>query len=69
MEDPPLDFPGYKSTALRAPRNERIQLPLGPTELTGPVFGDEPASASSTTTSPASTTASRSASGSSSTAA
>ena len=23
MEDPALDYPGYKSTALRAPRNER----------------------------------------------
>jgi protocatechuate 3,4-dioxygenase beta subunit len=40
MEDPPLLFPGYKSTRLRAPRNERIQLPLGPTELTAPVFGE-----------------------------
>ena len=39
-EDPPLDYPGYKSTALRAPRNERIELPLGPTELTAPKFGE-----------------------------
>lgn len=40
MEDPPLLSPDYKSTRLRAPRNERIQLPLGPTELTAPVFGE-----------------------------
>jgi protocatechuate 3,4-dioxygenase beta subunit len=39
MEDPPLLSPEYKSTRLRAPRNERIELPLGPTELTAPVFG------------------------------
>ena len=40
MEDPPLDFPDYRSTRLRAPRSERIQMPLGPTELTAPVFGE-----------------------------
>ena len=40
MEDPPLLSPDYKSTRLRAPRNARIQLPLGPTELTAPVFGE-----------------------------
>jgi protocatechuate 3,4-dioxygenase beta subunit len=39
MEDPPLLSPDYKSTVLRAPRNERIELPAGPTELTAPVFG------------------------------
>ena len=40
MEDPPLLSPDYKSTRLRAPRNERVQLPPGPTELTGPVLGE-----------------------------
>src|SRR3954447_21788315 len=44
---PPLDFPGYRSTATRAPLRAPLQLPAGltdPTELTGPVFGADCAS-------------------------
>ena len=36
---PPLLFPDYKSTRLRAPRRERIALAPTRTELTGPVLG------------------------------
>jgi protocatechuate 3,4-dioxygenase beta subunit len=38
--DPPLDWPAYRSTALRAPRRPFVPLPRGRTELTGPVFGE-----------------------------
>ena len=34
--DPPFDYPGYRSTALRAPGRPLLRLPLGPTELSGP---------------------------------
>ena len=34
---PPLDFPAYKSTQLRAPLRKLVPLPHGLTELTGPV--------------------------------
>jgi protocatechuate 3,4-dioxygenase beta subunit len=37
---PPLDFDGYKSTALRAPRRTPVPLGQFSTELTAPVFGD-----------------------------
>jgi len=37
--DPPLDWPAYRSTALRAPHRPFVPLPRGRTELTGPVFG------------------------------
>jgi protocatechuate 3,4-dioxygenase beta subunit len=37
--DPPLDYPDYRSTRLRAPRRQPVVLPPGPTELSGPVFG------------------------------
>src|SRR5205814_3603473 len=37
--DPPLNWPPYKSTALRAPARAPVPLPPGRTELTGPVFG------------------------------
>jgi protocatechuate 3,4-dioxygenase beta subunit len=40
--DPPYDEPGYRSTALRAPKQPLVPLSLGPTELHGPVFGDAP---------------------------
>ena len=38
--DPPLDWPDYRSTALRAPRRPFVPLPPGRTELTGPAFGE-----------------------------
>ena len=37
---PPLLYPDYKSTRLRAPRRERIALAPTRTELTGPVLSD-----------------------------
>jgi len=36
---PPLDFPGYRSAALRHPRQPLVLLPHGLTEITGPVLG------------------------------
>jgi protocatechuate 3,4-dioxygenase beta subunit len=38
---PPPGFEGYRSTALRHPKNPLHLLPHRLTELTGPVFGDE----------------------------
>jgi len=38
--DPPYDSPGYRSTALRAPKRAPYLLPPSLTEPTGPVFGD-----------------------------
>jgi protocatechuate 3,4-dioxygenase beta subunit len=38
---PPLDFPGYRSTALRAPRQPLVLLPHRLTEITGPLLGSE----------------------------
>ena len=37
---PPMDFAGYKSTALRHPKEPLIALPHRLTEVTGPVFGE-----------------------------
>jgi protocatechuate 3,4-dioxygenase beta subunit len=37
---PPLDSPGYRSTALRHPREPLVRLPHGLTEITGPVLGE-----------------------------
>jgi protocatechuate 3,4-dioxygenase, beta subunit len=37
---PPLLFPAYRSTVLRAPRQEPIVLPHTLTELTGPALGE-----------------------------
>jgi protocatechuate 3,4-dioxygenase beta subunit len=39
--DPPYDFPGYRSTELRAPKKPLLRLPDGLTERTGPVFGED----------------------------
>jgi protocatechuate 3,4-dioxygenase beta subunit len=39
--DPPLLYPDYRSTRLRAPRRPLVELPPGPVELSGPVFGHE----------------------------
>ena len=41
MIDPPLDYPGYASTALRHPKRPLIELPHGLTELSAPVLGDD----------------------------
>ena len=38
---PPLDFPGYRATALRAPRRPLVPLPHRLTEVTGPLLGAE----------------------------
>jgi protocatechuate 3,4-dioxygenase, beta subunit len=38
---PPLDYPGYRSTALRHPREPLLMLPHGLTEITGPLLGQE----------------------------
>jgi len=38
--DPPLAWPAYRSTALRAPARPPVPLPPGPAEQTGPVFGE-----------------------------
>ncbi len=38
---PPLDYPGYKSTALRAPSQAPIVLPHRLTEVTGPLLAGE----------------------------
>ena len=38
---PPLDYPGYKSTALRHPKQPLILLPQRLTELTAPVLGED----------------------------
>jgi protocatechuate 3,4-dioxygenase beta subunit len=40
-QDPALDYPGYKSTALRHPKQPLIALPHGPTELSAPVLGED----------------------------
>jgi protocatechuate 3,4-dioxygenase, beta subunit len=37
---PPLDFTGYRSTALRHPRQPLVLLPQRLTEVTGPLLGD-----------------------------
>jgi protocatechuate 3,4-dioxygenase beta subunit len=38
---PPLGFPGYKSTALRHPKQPLVLLPQRLTEVTGPLLGDD----------------------------
>jgi protocatechuate 3,4-dioxygenase beta subunit len=39
--DPPLDYPDYRSTMLRAPRRPLAPLQPGEVELSGPVFGHD----------------------------
>src|SRR5215471_13884410 len=39
--NPPLDFAGYRSTALRAPHRPLVLLPHRLTEITGPLLGAE----------------------------
>jgi protocatechuate 3,4-dioxygenase, beta subunit len=41
MIDPPLDYSGYASTALRHPTRPLIALPHGLTELSAPVLGED----------------------------
>ncbi|HEY7144323.1 MAG TPA: protocatechuate 3,4-dioxygenase subunit beta [Streptosporangiaceae bacterium] len=38
---PPLDFPGYRSSLLRAPKRRPVPLPQRLTEVTGPLLGAE----------------------------
>lgn len=38
--DPPLDYPDYVGTRLRAPKKPLVLLPASLSELTGPVYGD-----------------------------
>jgi protocatechuate 3,4-dioxygenase beta subunit len=38
--DPPLLYPDYVSTRLRAPRNPLVVIPPSLSELTGPTYGD-----------------------------
>jgi protocatechuate 3,4-dioxygenase beta subunit len=38
--DPPLDYAGYRSTALRHPKNPLVLLPQMLTEVTAPVLGE-----------------------------
>src|SRR3954447_7055869 len=37
----PVGFPGYRSTALRAPLRTPVDLPHRLTEITGPVLGED----------------------------
>jgi protocatechuate 3,4-dioxygenase, beta subunit len=39
--DPPLDYEGYRSTALRYPKQPLIALPSSLTELSAPVLGED----------------------------
>jgi protocatechuate 3,4-dioxygenase beta subunit len=39
--NPPLNYPAYRSTALRAPRRPLPVMPQGLTEVTGPLLGRE----------------------------
>ena len=38
---PPLDFAGYRSTALRHPKQPLVLLPHRLTEITGPLLGGD----------------------------
>ena len=46
---PPLDYPPYKSTALRHPKQPLVYLPHTVTEITGPQLGDRRRGGSSST--------------------
>lgn len=37
--DPPLDYPPYRATALRHPREPLVLIPQGLNDVSGPVFG------------------------------
>ena len=38
---PPLGYSGYRSTALRHPKQPLVMLPQRLTEVTGPLLGDD----------------------------
>jgi protocatechuate 3,4-dioxygenase, beta subunit len=38
---PPLDYPEYRSSVLRAPKQPPVWLPQGLTEITGPLLGSD----------------------------
>jgi protocatechuate 3,4-dioxygenase beta subunit len=38
--DPPLDWPAYRSTELRAPKNALVEIPHTLSEITGPMLGE-----------------------------
>jgi protocatechuate 3,4-dioxygenase, beta subunit len=38
--DPPLDWPDYRSTTLRAPKNPLVEFPHTLSEITGPMLGE-----------------------------
>lgn len=40
-DDPRSDYPGYKSTTLRAPKRPLVVIPQTLSEITGPVYGHE----------------------------
>jgi protocatechuate 3,4-dioxygenase beta subunit len=40
-QHPPLDWPAYRSSMLRAPKRPPVRLPQGLTEITGPLLGAE----------------------------
>lgn len=40
-DDPRSDYPGYKSTALRAPKRPLVPIPQTLSEITGPLYGHE----------------------------
>jgi protocatechuate 3,4-dioxygenase, beta subunit len=44
-DDPPYDFPDYRSTSLRGPRRPLLILPSALSDPTGPVFGEDAVSA------------------------
>jgi protocatechuate 3,4-dioxygenase beta subunit len=41
VSDPPLDWPAYRSTRLRAPKQPLVPLPHAPTDTSGPVLGND----------------------------
>jgi protocatechuate 3,4-dioxygenase beta subunit len=41
VDDPPYDYPDYRSTRLRAPKKPLLLLPHTLSELTGPAFGED----------------------------
>jgi protocatechuate 3,4-dioxygenase beta subunit len=43
--NPPFDYPAYRSTEFRAPKQKLVPLPHGLTEITGPVYGSQPVTA------------------------
>jgi protocatechuate 3,4-dioxygenase beta subunit len=44
-DDPPYDYPDYRSTSLRGPRRPLLLLPRALSDTTGPAFGEDAVSA------------------------